>query len=77
LKLRLRKSGSKIADRFPDRVVDEDPASFNAAMELGGDEAGLTLKECRIVRPRRYEGVAIRCVYAELVDQHNRRYIGL
>src|SRR6266516_6080337 len=57
------------AGGLPDGHVDEGRAAGGAAMELGGDEAGLLLHVCGVVGPNLQETLDVAGCQVELVDQ--------
>src|SRR5262249_24924460 len=67
--LRTLEGRPKVPHRLPDGVVEEDAAPPDAAMQLGGDEAGLPLEIGRIVGPGPQQLVRLLGLHSELVDE--------
>src|SRR5712691_11299447 len=60
---------------LPDGHVDEGRAASGAAVQLGGNEAGLLLHECSVVGPYLEEVLGVGGRQGELVDEHDRAVV--
>src|SRR6266566_6687691 len=70
----------RLAERaggFPDGHVDVGRAAGGAAVELGGDKAGLLLHVCGVVGPHLQEPLGVFGCQVELVDEDDRAVVVL
>src|SRR5439155_14833298 len=69
--LRMRERSPEVCGGFPDGVVQISRAFTNRAVKLGRDEAWLPFHEVRIGLPGLEEGLFVRLVEREDVQQHD------